>query len=163
VKCLTTSCSALSAAVLLAGCGGSAHQRAHAQVARVNWTESADPHNLLGGPIVFRVRTIRLGPHGWTVGAAVTNETKEPLRIVYGHEPAGSNAFGIRVGEAPGRALEFHPPVPTLLRPGEGWSGTFSGPDTLAAGELVRVQFGQFGTAHADRFTWVTDHAYRAR
>ena len=57
----------------------------------------------------------------------------------------------------------FRPPVPTLLRPGEGWTGTFSGPDGLAAGTLVRVQFGQFATLHADRYTWVTDHAYRVR
>ena len=36
-------------------------------------------------------------------------------------------------------------------------------PEGLAAGTLVRVQFGQFGTLHGDRYTWVTDHAYRVR
>ena len=136
---------------------------AHAQVAHVHWREAGDPYNLLGGPVVYRVRTLRFGPHGWSVSGSVLNRTKQPLRIVYAHEPAGHNAFGIRVGEAPGLAVRFRPPVPTLLRPGEGWTGTFSGPDGLAAGTLVRVQFGQFGTLHADRYTWVTDHAYRVR
>ena len=162
MTCLTKSCWAASALVLLAGCGATAEPPPREQVADLNWTESGDPHNLLGGPIVFRVRTLRIGPHGWSVSAEVVNRTKEPLRIVYGHEP-GHNDFGIRIGDAPGRALRFRPPVPFLLRPGERWSGTFSGPDALARGELVHVQFGQFGTLHADRFTWVTDHAYRVR
>jgi hypothetical protein len=161
----TKSCWAVSAVLLLAGCGGGgkAVELAGPQVAHLNWREAGDPHNLLGGPIVYRVRSLRIGPRGWTVAAAVVNDTKEPLRIVYGHEPAGHNDFGIRVGEAPGRAEEFRPAVPILLRPGEGWSGTFSAPDRLARGTLVRVQFGQFGTLHGDRWTWVTDHAYRVR
>jgi len=136
-------------------------------VAHLNWTEAGDPHNLLGGPIVFRVRTLRIGPKGWTVDGAVTNRTKQPLGIVYGHEAPGHNAFGIvlgRSGTGPvATATRFHPPVPILLRPGERWSGTFSGPDPIARGALVHVQFGQFGTLHADRFSWVTDHAYRVR
>jgi hypothetical protein len=129
----------------------------------VDWREAGDPYNLLGGPIVYRVRTIRIAPSGWSVTASVVNRTKEPLRIVYAHEPAGYNDFGIRVGEAPAQALHSSPPVPILLRPGERWSGTLSGPEGLARGTLVRVQFGQFGTLHGDRFTWVTDHAYRVR
>jgi hypothetical protein len=101
------------------------------------------------------------------VSGSVVNRTKQPLRVVYMHEPPGRNGFGIVVGRpdiAPvATATRFDPPVPILLRPGEGWSGTFSGPDRLARGVLVHVQFGQFGTVHADRFTWVTDHAYRVR
>ena len=72
---------------------------------------------------MYRVRTLRFGPHGWSVSGSVLNRTKH----------------------------------------GEGWTGTFSGPDGLTSGTLVRVQFGQFGTLHADRYTWVTDHAYRVR
>ena len=163
MKCLTTSCWALSALALAAGCGSSTTPPAHAQVAQVKWREAGDPHNLLGGPIVFGVRSIRIAPSGWSVTASVANRTKEPLRIVYAHEPAGHNAFGIRVGDVPAQARDFHPTVPILLRPGEEWQGTFSGPEGLATGTLVRVQFGQFGTLHGDRFTWVTDHAYRVR
>jgi hypothetical protein len=164
MKCLTKSCWALSALVLLIGCGApKAPPPAREQVAHLNWLEADDPYNLLGGPIVYRVRTLRIGPKGWSVSAAVLNHTKQPLRIVYDHQPPGSNAFGIRVGDAPARALRFRPPVPILLLAGERWSGTFSGPDALARETLVRVQFGQFGTLHADRFVWVTDHAYRVR
>jgi hypothetical protein len=131
----------------------------------VNWREAGDPHNLLGGPIVFRVRTIRIGPKGWSVDAAVANRTKQPLRLAYNHEAPGRNAFGITVGTEgpPATATSFRPRVPVLLPAGASWSGTFSGPDLLAPGVLVHVQFGQFGTLHADRFTWVTDHAYRVR
>jgi hypothetical protein len=122
---------------------------------------------LLGGPIVYRVKTIRIAPGGWSVRALVANRTKVPLRIVYAHEPAGHNAFGIVLGEdgfgPVATATRFDPKVPILLQPGERWSGTFSGPDAVAAGALVHVQFGQFGTPHADRFAWVTDHAYRVR
>ena len=163
MKCLTTSCSALSVLALATGCGGTNPPPAHAQVAHVNWREAGDPHNLLGGPIVYRVQTIRVAPSGWRVTASVVNRTKEPLRIVYAHEPAGHNAFGIRVGEGAAHALHFKPAVPILLRPGEGWSGEFSGPERLPSGTLVHVQFAQFGTLHGDRFTWVTDHAYRVR
>ena len=163
MKCLTKNCWAASALALLAGCGSHSQPATRAQVAHLNWKEAGDPYNLLGGPIVFRVRTIRVGPHGWSVRAAVINRTKQPLRIVYGHESPGHNAFGIRVGEAAATAQHFRPRAPILLRPGEGWNGTFSGPDGLAPGTLVHVQFGQFGTLHADRFTWVTDHAYRVR
>ena len=149
---------------MLAACGGGSNPPpARAQVAHVDWREAGDPHNLLGGPIVYRVRTIRVAPSGWTVTASVVNRTKEPLRIVYAHEQTGQNAFGIRVGEGAAHALHFQPKVPVLLRPGEGWSGWFSGPERLPSGTLVHVQFGQFGTLHGDRFTWVTDHAYRVR
>ncbi len=167
MKSLTKSCWAASAVAILAGCGASATKSPHEQVAHVNWTESGDPHNLLGGPLVFEVRTLRIGPKGWSVEGSVANRTTQPLRIVYAHEPAGHNAFGIAVLHgtelASARATRLEPPVPTLLRPGEAWRGTFSGPDTLAPGVLVHVEFGQFGTPHADRFTWVTDHAYRVR
>ena len=129
----------------------------------MNWREAGDPHKLLGGRTVFRVQTLRIGRDGWSVDAAVFNRTKEPLRIVYAHEPTGHNDFGIRAGDVPARARSFHPRVPILLEPGQGWSGTFSGRDGLVPGMVVRVQFGQFGTAHGDRFVWVTDHAYRVR
>ena len=163
MKCLTTSYWALSAVALAAGCGSSSTPPAEAQVTHVNWREAGNPHNLLGGPIVFGVRSIRIVPTGWSVSASVVNRTKEPLRIVYAHEPAGHNAFGIRVGDVMVQARDSHPPVPILLRPGQQWRGTLSGPEGLATGTLVRVQFGQFGTLHGDRFTWVTDHAYRVR
>jgi hypothetical protein len=164
VTCRTTSCWTLSGVAVLAGCGsGVTPPLAREQVAHVNWREVGDPHNLLGGPLVVRVRTIRIGPRGWSVSGSVVNRTNEPLRIAYAHEPAGHNYFGIRIGEAAGPALGFQPPVPILLRPGEGWSGTFSGPDALARGVLVRVQFGQFATINGARYVFVTDHAYRVR
>jgi hypothetical protein len=151
----------------LAACGERVPPTAHRQVAHIDWREAGDPHHLLGGPIVFRVQMLALGPAGWSVKGSVTNRTTQPLRIVYAHEPAGHNAFGIVVGNpqiAPvATATHFEPLVPTLLRPGERWSGTFSGPDGVARGVLVHVQFGQFATLHADRFSWVTDHAYRVR
>ena len=87
------------------------------------------------------------------------------MRLVYSHEAPGHNAFGITAGTngAPATATSFDPDVPVLMPPGTGWAGTFSGPDRLSPGDLVHVEFGQFGTLHADRFTWVTDHAYRVR
>jgi len=129
----------------------------------VNWRGAGDPHNLLGGDVIFRVRTIRIAPSGWSVSGAVVNRTKEPLQIVYGHESAGHNGFGIRIDEAAAHALRSRPEIPNLLRPGEGWTGTFAGPDGLARGTLVHVQFGQFATSQGYRFTWVTDRAYRVR
>jgi hypothetical protein len=165
VTCRTKSYWAASAVALLAGCGASPEHPASEQVAHVHWTESGDPHNLLGRPIVFRVRTIRVGPGGWSVDGSVTNKTKEPLGLVYAHEAPGSNAFGLFILETEGFAIATRerPPVPTNLRPGETWKGTFSGPDQIASGVRLRVQFGDFGTLHADRFRFITDHAYRVR
>jgi hypothetical protein len=160
------SCWTLSAVALLAACGSTARiDPPRPQTAHLDWTESGDPHNLLGGPIVFHVRTLRLGPKGWTVDAAVVNRTKQPLRILYAHEAPGHNEFGLYVLKTDGYALatRFHPRVPTLLLPGERWSGTFSGPAPVARGTHVSVQFGQFATTHGDRFAFVTDHAYVVR
>lgn len=152
------------------------------QVASLNWKETAQPRRYPGvkGRLVLRVRRIRIEPSGWSVDASVTNSTGAALRLVYEHNPPGLPGFGVILtssGEVselaslirrhalppPSIATRYRPAIPALLRPGENWSGTFSGPDLLAAGRFVHVEFGDFGTPHGDRFGWVTNHAYRVR
>jgi hypothetical protein len=131
----------------------------------VNWRESTNPHNLLDGPIVFRVRTLRVGPRGWSVDGSVANHTGQALRIVYAHESAGHNMFGLYIIETGGFtiATRSRPRVPTVLLPGETWAGTFSGPDVVASGVRLHVQFGQFGDNQAHRWGFVTYHSYVVR
>jgi hypothetical protein len=41
-------------------------------------------------------------------------------------------------------ATSFAPDVPSTLKPGTTWRGTFSGPDVVKKGTLFYVGFGQF-------------------
>jgi hypothetical protein len=150
----------------MAGCGSSAPTRlARKQVAHVDRKEAVDPHRLLGGLMVFRVQTLQFGPQGWSVEGSVVNRTKQAVRIVFAHEAAGHNAFGLYAFESNGFLNETHahPPVPELLLPGDSWSGTFSGPDRIARGARIHVQFGQFAPDSGGRFLFITDHTYLVR
>ena len=96
----------------------------------------------------------------WSVELAFRNETSVTLTIVRPHVQRGTY-FGLepfatsarrevveraeRLAAKP-RALadRFHPALPRVLPPGEGWSGSFSGPGSLPAQTPIRVVLGRF-------------------
>jgi hypothetical protein len=83
------------------------------------------------------VRRLSIRPNGWSVSAAVRNNTRTSFLIERPHHP-GQTEFGLLVLDSgdveaveragPGVfATRFEPPLPRVLRARGEWSGTFSG------------------------------------
>jgi hypothetical protein len=173
---LTPRAGLLSALVLLvAGCGATSTSRpARSQKIMLDWHEAAGP---AGARMIVDVRTLIVRPNGWSVAAAVTNDTHVTMTIGRPHHQ-GETEFGLLVlGKAapaavraagPGVfATHVLPRAPLVLHPHEKWSGTFSGLGRLTSGRYVRVEFGRFTTVGPPqpgvpwRFRYITDHVVR--
>jgi hypothetical protein len=161
--------------VLGAGCGGSSTTPpARARTIALDWHEET---GRAGASMIVDVRRLVVRPNGWTVTASVTNETHVTMTIGRPHHP-GETEFGVLVLDT-ARLKDIHaagpgvfashggPPAPFALRPGETWSGTFSGPGRLVAGRYVRVELGPVTTVGPPqpgvpwRFRYITDHVMR--
>jgi hypothetical protein len=161
--------------LLTVGCGEtSASSPALARTIALDWHElTGDP----GARMIVDVRRLVVRPNGWSVDAAVTNDTHVTMSISRPHHP-GDTEFGVLVlgsrtpsyvdAAGPGVfATHVVPRAPIILRPRETWSGTFSGPGRLSSGRYVRVELGRFttvGTAQRgvpERFRYITDHVVR--
>lgn len=161
--------------VLAAGCGAnSASSPARARTIALDW------HELTGHPgarMIVDVRRLVVRPNGWSVAAAVKNDTQVTMTIERPHHP-GETEFGVLVlgsrkpsdvdAAGPGVfATHVVPRAPVALRPRETWSGTFSGPGRLSSGRYVRVELGRFTTVGPpqrgvpSRFRYITDHVLR--
>jgi hypothetical protein len=125
------------------------------------------------------VRRLSIRPNGWSVSAAVRNNTRASFLIERPHHP-GQTEFGLLVLDSgdveaveragPGVfATRFEPPLPRVLRARGEWSGTFSGQGRLSGARYVRVELGRFtnyGTQRRGvprRFRYITDHVLRLR
>lgn len=156
------------------GCGGAAREvePARPRVVILNWSESSGKP---GERVIVRVATIAVHERGWSVRAALENDTAAPLVIGRPHTDETAT-FGLvraaatrRPGSVPTGliATRYSPPLPRILDPGERWSGTFSGRGLVRHGTRVRVAFGTFwaygGVRVAGRrrmlFRVFTDHA----
>ncbi len=134
----------------------------------LNWVEKAGRP---GERVVVRVQSLTLSRGGWSVRAAVTNDTSAPLLIGKPHTHE-SGAFGLLTatsGSTGLNATRYVPPLPASLGPGKTWSGRFSGSGAVREGSSLRVVFGTFwvyggvrvGGRRRVMFRYVTDHAYR--
>jgi hypothetical protein len=154
-----------------AGCGGtSTTPPARPRTFALDWHERS--------ALRVDVRRLVIRPNGWSVSAAVRNDTPVGLLIERPHHP-GEAEFGVlaldsadvEAVEHAGRgafANRYEPPLPRVLRPHERWSGTFSGSGRLSEARFVRVELGRFtGYREAGRvprrFRYVTDHVLRLR
>jgi len=125
------------------------------------------------------VRKLTIRRNGWSVAAAVRNNTRASFLIERPHHPGGAE-FGLLVLDSrdveaveragPGVfATRFEPPLPRVLRPQSEWSGTFSGPGRLSKGRYVRVELGRFTNYGIQRrgiprrFRYISDHVLRLR
>lgn len=133
--------------------------------------------------VELRVTQLVVRPRSWRVDATVTNRLGRLVGISLPHRRDRAR-FGLvvldssDVAEVEQRARNsalsrgfvadaFEPALPRVLREGEAWAGSFSGPGRLPAGKYVRVLFGRF-TLSGDlpsglirRFSCVTDYAPR--
>lgn len=137
----------------------------------LNWTESNRGANR---PLmIFTVRSITLTGARWSVRASVTNRSRKTIRITQAnlqfHPP--EYGFGLLVPPrpcAPGvycewpylGATQFRPRLPSALRPGQNWTGVFSGRGTLPRRRLLPIVFGRF-VADGEPFHWITQHTFR--
>jgi hypothetical protein len=129
--------------------------------------------------LVFRVKSIEVGPKGFTIAASFTNRTDRVLALPKGTQRSPRNfglgvftdAVSVRV-EDPGqyfvKATRFDPKLPRTLSAGQTWSGTMSGGDPPRARRWLRVVFGVFfwkgkpPAGFGPFFAYATTHNVRA-
>lgn len=144
--------------------------------AALDWRET---YGLQTDRLVFRVERFELHADGWQATVAVTNDSTVAFEI----SRSASRTFGLMVfgsgdhaeldrlndkGALPSLrpAQKLDPPLPSVLAPGETWSGTMSAPGALPQGRWVRVVFGVFTAASKPppglrpSISWITDGAY---
>jgi hypothetical protein len=173
-RLLTRRTALVAALVLLAVCGcgtASTSVPARSRTIALDWHEAPGP---AGARMIVEVRSLVVRPNGWSVTAAVQNDTHVTMTIGRPHH-RGETEFGVLVLDSaepedvsraePGAlATELTPPAPVVLHRSERWSGRFSGPGRLASGRYVRVAFGRFTTVGPPqrgvpwRFRYITDH-----
>jgi hypothetical protein len=174
------SCLASLAILAAVGCGTveSSHP-APEQTIALNWREAPGPP---GNRLIVDVRRFVVRREGWAVSARVENDSPATLLISRRHSRHGTEFGLVVLGTASPRAVHtagpgsvrsrffasrFAPALPVSLRPGEKWSGTFSGASMLPAGDYVRIELGSFGASGTLRppisvqFVYITDHAFR--
>jgi hypothetical protein len=167
----------LGLVALLSGCGGrSASEPARARTLVLGWHETVGRP---GARMIVDVRKLIVRPQGWEVAASVRNDTSVTFYVGRPHHQ-GKSEFGLLVlptsgasqadilAASPGVfAARVEPPLPRVLRPGEAWSGTFSGRGRLERGRYVRVELGRFTTVGTPqrgvpwRFRYITDHVVK--
>jgi hypothetical protein len=136
-----------------------------ADTVNLGWQETAKKAG--HAQLTFTVKSIEFGNGGWTVTATFRNVTKTTVHVGREYGLLLLRTKGVSEAElgkgAASFARSFSKPLPAALRPGESWTGTFSGTGTPPTGVYVRVIFGRFtgGFAGTRGFYWVTDHAYR--
>jgi hypothetical protein len=170
------SCLASLAVLAAAGCGTTVESSHYApeQTIALNWHETAGPP---GNRLIVDVRRFVVLGNGWAVSAGVKNDSHATLEISRRHRRHGTECGILLLGTRSKRAVQnagpgffasrFRPALPVSLRPGERWSGTFSGPGRLPAGDYVRIELGSFGASGTVRppisrqFEYITDHTFR--
>jgi hypothetical protein len=167
------------AALVLGGCGsGPSSKIAAPQVVRLGWHENCGTRT---ERLPITTRRLVVGKGRWRVDLAFRNEMRVALSVVRPHHP-GQTWFGLEpfrttsLQEVRNRATagsihvqtiadRFNPSRPALISPGQGWSGSFSGPGDLPAGVPIRVVLGAFLPPGPidDRFLCISERAIRLR
>lgn len=144
---------------------------------KLNWTERT-----VGSrpPMTFKVTSVTLARHAWSVRATITNRSRAGARIRSADERAFPHQYNFAVAwfnSCPPHAYSCErginswpslhatyakPALPKELGPGESWSGVFGGPGLPPQGKLIYVTFGTFvfrsqGTAVG----WITNGSFK--
>jgi hypothetical protein len=145
------------------------------QSATLGWRET---HGEGREQLVFSVETFEVTRTGWRAQVSVENESTTSYKLASTvQQPFGVMVFASANYDAleeqneagtlpPVRpAARYDPPLPTILEPGNSWSGTISAPGSLVANGWVRVVFGGLISVVRpnEALVWISDHAYRLR
>jgi hypothetical protein len=149
------------------------------QSADVAWTESFPE---AGPALIFRVGTVRIRTDRWEADISIENQTD--LRYEIPSAGSAKRLFGVMIfedddldelkrrsesGELPTirSAQSALPEIPSVIAPGQRWTGTIAAAGSLPAGQWLRVVFGPL-TVQGEvpegvepGITWITDHATR--
>jgi hypothetical protein len=125
--------------------------------------------------LVFSVESLEILEHGWRAEIALENRMNMSYEVAATHD----RPFGLMLlSSGDHEALEeqneagtlplirpasrFEPPLPTILEPGDSWSGTMSAPGALVANSWVRVVFGLLVSVvdRDEQLSWITDHTH---
>lgn len=167
------------AGLALGGCGsGPPSKIAAPQVVQLGWHENCGTR---ADRLPITTRRLVVGKGRWRVELAFRNDMHVPLSVVRAHH-AGQTLFGLEpfrttslqevrnraaTGSIHPQALadRFSPSRPALISPGQGWSGSFSGPGELPADVPIRVVLGAFLPPGpiTDRFLCISQRAVRLR
>jgi hypothetical protein len=152
---------------------------AQAKTLKLNWVEKT-----IGDypAMTFKVKTLTVVGTKWSYVASVANNSKVAVKIGPGSPSEdGQYRFGLILPQkydtschpvytpcpAPrpplAGAQSTKPRMPTVLRPGQTWSGTVSGTRTIPRGVLIRIAFGYF-TDPAFRptgFSFITENTFK--
>jgi hypothetical protein len=135
-----------------------------AGAARVNWNEKA---KYAGKPVMsYRVVSLTFTKTGWTAVVSFRNLSHKTIKVgnrfgvgfwTKAHATDLSQAVGF------GSATLFSSKVPTVLKPGDQWSGVIGGIGSLNRSGHVyaRIIFGPFTgfPGQTSSVVWITDHA----
>jgi hypothetical protein len=145
------------------------------QMATLGWRETYGP---AGEQLVFSVDSLEVLPRGWKAKLSLENRTKTSYGVASTLEQpfglmvfsSGSHEEFVQMNEermlpAVRPATTYEPRLPSVLEPGDSWTGTISAPGALVANSWVRVVFGALVSVAEpqDSFAWITDHTYRLR
>jgi hypothetical protein len=147
------------------------------RVYTLNWTERASYSGYK--MMTFYVRTLEVGPNGWKAAVSFRNDSTKTLLLPKGG-PKSPKSWGLGVftsaasqrveeqGNYEIKAITITPALPSELKPGQSWSGTFSAPEPPRAKRWLHVVFGVFfwkgkpPPAMGPYFLWITTHQLRA-
>jgi hypothetical protein len=128
--------------------------------------------------LVFSVASLEVLEHGWRAEIALENSTSTSYEVAATHDrPFGLMLLSTGDHEALEEqneagtlplirpASRYEPQLPTILEPGDTWSGTISAPGALAANSWVRVVFGLLVSVvdREEQLSWISDHTYPLR
>lgn len=137
---------------------------------RVNWNEST---SFRAGTLTVHVSKIVVRSASWSVTGSFRNRSPVSLQISRGYPTLRTAGMSL-LYPAPHKrgefgaftvleARTFSPKLPTTLRGGAAWSGTFTGYGVLPRKKMIYVSFGYFNIVGSDEhgFHWVTNHSFR--
>ncbi len=145
------------------------------QKATLGWEEM---YGERGEQLIFSVESFEVMQAGWRAEVSVENESSTSYELA----STVQRPFGVMVfasanfdvleqqnedGTLPPvrPAVRYEPQLPTILEPGNSWSGTISAPGSLVANGWVRVVFGGLISVVRPNevVVWISDHTYRLR
>ena len=151
-----------------------AAQAAEAGTLKLNWVEKTST-DYGYPPMTFSVKSITIEGKRWTMRASVANRSSHVVSVTQGKPAEGDLRFGL-VLPLSGNACsvtgtcfpkllgsrQSRPTFPSSLKPGQVWTGTFSGVGSVPRGKAISVAFGFFvDTSSKKQFSWITRHSFK--
>lgn len=149
--------------------------RSSARVVFRNWVERTS-HDYGNQPMTFRIRSVTVDRRGWWVRADIVNRSRQTITIGRGDRRnyRFNDHFALQEPGPPcdpspterclpteRPATRFKPFAFRPLRPGQAWRGSFGGYGRLQRRVPIYIALGVFIPQRGNRFSWMTQRAFR--